>query len=86
MSYKITYTPEIQNKIENLSKKLSDYNTKEDITNINPVPYCLNCGNNTVLLDAFARWDNETQDWILHQTFDDSFCNTCKQECTYEFG
>lgn len=80
MSYKIVYTPEIQNRIE----KLNDYNTNNTM-NKNPVPCCLNCGNDAVLLDAFASWDDESQDWILHQYFDDAFCNTCGVECEYEF-
>jgi len=50
-----------------------------------PEPYCTSCKGNQVLLDAFASWDVENQCWILFQTFDDSFCNNCKQECEYEF-
>lgn len=45
---------------------------------------CGTCGSEDVVLDAWAEWDIESQEWVLGQTFDQAFCNACEGECTIE--
>lgn len=41
---------------------------------------CMGCGGQTVLIDAWANWDTEKQELVLHSTFDDSHCEKCGNE------
>ena len=41
---------------------------------------CANCGGSNVLLDAYAFWNDETQDWELAHSFDDARCDDCDGE------
>lgn len=41
---------------------------------------CPECGAEDVVLDAYAAWDVETQDWVLHSTYEEKRCNTCGAE------
>ena len=38
---------------------------------------CAYCGSNAVLMDAWAAWDTEKQDWGLHDTLTEAFCREC---------
>lgn len=40
---------------------------------------CGNCGSDHVLLDAWAEWDEEAQEWVLGSTFDHAVCES--EEC-----
>jgi hypothetical protein len=51
------------------SKKLRDING-------NVVGYATHSGRD-VCIDAWAKWDVITQEWVLAETFDHSFCNEC---------
>lgn len=43
---------------------------------------CSTCGSDEVLCDAYAEWCVETQDWILHSTYDKgAHCDRCGGEC-----
>lgn len=44
---------------------------------------CSLCGSEDVLIDAYAQWDVEKQDFVLNCTFEYSFCfcNKCQGEC-----
>jgi len=43
-------------------------------------PACHRCGSKEVLRDAYAVWDNDLQDWVLHSTYDDYRCDSCDEE------
>jgi hypothetical protein len=45
---------------------------------------CDVCGSEDVMLDAYAEWDTEIQDWVLRSTFDQAYCEQCEGECTLE--
>lgn len=38
-------------------------------------PVCQYCGSDDVYVDAYAAWNNETQEWELVNTFDNYVCN-----------
>ena len=42
---------------------------------------CTTCGSDDVIIDAWAKWDVETQQAELHNVFDNRFCNNCESEC-----
>ena len=44
---------------------------------------CGKCGSEDVLIDAYAQWNVEKQDFVLNCTFEHSFCfcNKCQGEC-----
>ena len=42
---------------------------------------CATCGSEIVTLDAWARWNNEIQEWELAETFDYSYCHACEDDC-----
>jgi hypothetical protein len=44
-------------------------------------PVCATCGSDEVRADAWAEWDTEKQEWVLNNTFDYKFCETCEGEC-----
>lgn len=39
---------------------------------------CPYCGGDNLLMDAFCNWDVSKQEWILHSTFDDVYCQDCE--------
>lgn len=41
---------------------------------------CGECGSSKVLLDAWAEWDSEKQDWVLFDTLTGAFCRECDSE------
>lgn len=45
---------------------------------------CKECGTKEVLFDAYVRWDEEAQNWVIVNTFDDAICDECGGECIYE--
>jgi hypothetical protein len=45
---------------------------------------CATCKSDDVVLDAWAEWDIDTQDWVLRSVFDDAFCIKCEQACDME--
>lgn len=51
----------------------------------NPVTMvCRTCGSEDVVRDAWADWDVDAQDWVLSQTFDYAFCNSCEGDTRIE--
>lgn len=38
---------------------------------------CSTCGSNEVVLDAYAQWCVESQDWELCSTYDEAYCTMC---------
>lgn len=48
-------------------------------------PFCIACGSENVLKDAYAEWDNEKQKWVLFHTYDDSYCQDCDSEDILEW-
>jgi len=43
---------------------------------------CEHCGSNDVLVDAYAEWNVDTQQWEIHSTFNKgSYCRECDGEC-----
>ena len=40
-------------------------------------PTCCHCGSDNVLVDAYAEWDADKQEWVLLTTFDDYYCQDC---------
>lgn len=38
---------------------------------------CPYCGSEDVLRDAFVCWSVETQEWVVHDFYDDMICNEC---------
>ena len=45
-------------------------------------PKCSICGSDRILKDAWAAWDNEAQEWVLHSTLDQEYCEQCDGECS----
>lgn len=45
---------------------------------------CTKCKSDNVVCDAWAAWDFDTQTWVVENTFDQTFCNTCEGECSTE--
>lgn len=41
---------------------------------------CADCGGDRVMRDAWAVWDERTQQWVLGAVFDDAFCETCEAD------
>jgi hypothetical protein len=41
---------------------------------------CSFCGSSAVLMDAWAAWDTEKQDWVLRDTLTEAFCCECDGE------
>jgi len=40
---------------------------------------CHTCGSNKVIIDAYAEWCVESQDWELCSTYDEAYCTTCNR-------
>lgn len=45
---------------------------------------CGTCGSTDVLLDAFVEWDEVEQTWVIQNTFDAAYCETCEGEASIE--
>lgn len=62
--------------------------TGDETTAINVTPaervfmVCRTCGSKDVLCDAWAAWDPEGGEWVLHSTYDETFCNDCEDSCS----
>lgn len=41
---------------------------------------CGTCGGSDVRADAWASWDTEKGDWVLHSTYDHRYCENCDGE------
>ena len=41
---------------------------------------CCYCGSNSILMDAWAEWDTESQEWILSDTLVQAYCQQCDGE------
>ena len=39
---------------------------------------CATCGSENVRADAYASWDADTGEWILHSIYDEKFCEVCE--------
>ena len=48
-------------------------------------PVCAHCKSDDVVLDAFACWNHETQDWVLEDTYDNSYCRDCESDTFFEW-
>ena len=48
-------------------------------------PVCSRCGSDAVLLDAYAEWDMEKQDWVLQNVFQDAICEDCEGEASLDW-
>ena len=53
--------------------------------NTKPIPHCAHCGGTEILRDAYARWDDENQEWMLDSTFDYFYCSDCEGETSIEW-
>lgn len=40
---------------------------------------CPQCGGDNVVKDAFASWDVNAQEFVLHSTYDESYCQDCDE-------
>jgi hypothetical protein len=45
---------------------------------------CRDCRSEDVVRDAWAEWDVEDQRWVLRDTYDHAYCNTCGDETKLE--
>ena len=43
---------------------------------------CIKCGSDRVVKDAWAEWDEDSQQWVLGAFFDDDYCLECEEETT----
>lgn len=43
---------------------------------------CSACGSAEVMRDAWARWDDDAQEWVLGAVFDAAFCEVCEKDAT----
>jgi len=53
------------------------YTTKKRVT-------CCTCGGENVLIDAWAAWSFEKQEWELQNTFQQAYCEDCDGETSWE--
>jgi predicted RNA-binding Zn-ribbon protein involved in translation (DUF1610 family) len=53
--------------------------SEEQTTVAEPIKYvCPACGSENVLRDAYAAWDIQKQEWVLHDTYNNrDVCNNC---------
>jgi len=45
-------------------------------------PVCDHCGSDDITRDAVARWDVDTGEWVMTDTYDDEFCGACEDTTT----
>ncbi len=43
---------------------------------------CQACGGAAVMRDAWARWDEASQAWVLGDVYDAAFCEICEADAT----
>ena len=43
---------------------------------------CSHCESDAVVIDAYAMWSVEEQDWTLASTYDAAWCTVCDGETT----
>ena len=43
---------------------------------------CSECGSDDVRKDSWACWDIDEQKWVLHETYDYTYCEACEEECS----
>jgi hypothetical protein len=43
-------------------------------------PFCVECGSLDVAFDAWAEWDTENQKWIVGDTYDNAWCQSCEKD------
>lgn len=43
---------------------------------------CSRCGSDNVRADAYAAWDSEQGDWVLHSIYDERHCESCEATAT----
>ena len=41
---------------------------------------CKTCGSKLVTRDAWAEWDEDSQNWVLGAAYDYAFCHACEGE------
>lgn len=41
---------------------------------------CSHCGSSAIKWDAYAEWDDESQEFVLAATFDQAYCDDCGGE------
>ena len=41
---------------------------------------CYTCNSSKVTRDAWASWDEATQDWVLAAVYDYAFCHNCEND------
>jgi hypothetical protein len=46
--------------------------------------HCSKCGSKNVLRDAWAFWDENSQEWALNSIFDNAYCENCEGETSLE--
>lgn len=42
---------------------------------------CDECGSTDVRIDAWASWNEDTQEWELAETYENPFCMDCEGPC-----
>lgn len=52
------------------------------MTKVLKKPVCGHCNSDRILVDAWAAWDVESQDWVLDAVFEQTFCSDCDGETT----
>lgn len=45
---------------------------------------CNYCGSDDVRKDAWAKWDEDKQEWVLADIYDHEYCMTCDDETGIE--
>lgn len=45
---------------------------------------CIHCKGESVLLDAWAEWDKDAQEWVLENTYHAAHCNDCQGATTIQ--
>lgn len=43
---------------------------------------CRECGSQDVRRDAWAEWDVDSQEWVLADVYDYSYCLNCEGDAT----
>ena len=67
---------------------LNPFNTKQESAKFfggratRSTPVCSNCQSDDILSHATAQWSNESQEWVLANTFaQPAHCNCCNSPC-----
>ncbi len=43
---------------------------------------CATCGSTDIKVDAWAMWDEATQQWVLEDTYEHTYCCDCEGQCS----